>query len=36
VTGEAQSTRIRLLGGADDAEIEAMRQRQQRLVGASS
>lgn len=35
-TGEAQSTRIRLLGGADEAEIESMRLRQQALTGVRS
>jgi len=33
-TGESQRTRIRLLGGADDVEIEAMKLRQAELVGA--
>ncbi|MEM1414864.1 MAG: Hsp70 family protein [Myxococcota bacterium] len=32
-TGRAQQIRVQLLGGADDAAIEAMRARQQRLVG---
>ena len=32
-TGRAQEIQINLLGGADDDEIERMRQRQQQLVG---
>lgn len=35
-TNETQRTRIRLLGGADDAEIEAMKARQAKLVGATT
>jgi len=35
-TGKVQSTRVALLGGASDEEIEAMRRRQQAAFGAST
>ncbi|MFW6050777.1 MAG: Hsp70 family protein [Myxococcota bacterium] len=34
-TGQVQSIRVQLLGGADDAEIAAMRRRQDAVLGAA-
>jgi molecular chaperone DnaK len=34
-TGNAQKTRIHLLGGVDGAEIEAMKRRQRALLGVT-